>query len=143
MMFNTNQTETAENKWRYQLDRFVKNYQQELAAVAWGLWLEDGNSQGTIGIDLQPQPHFVYCPQDAIENLNDKVDNRLQELLGIIENYKPESEVVMIAIGKGEVKLIYFEPETTPPNCFQQLGKEVDVLLDFLEIQMREQLENS
>ncbi len=138
MMFNTNQTETRENKWRYQLDRFVKNHQQELAALAWGLWVQNGNSQGTIGIDLQPTPHFVYCPQDAIANLNDKVDNRLQELLGIIDNYKPESEVVMIGIGKGEVKLIYFEPETAPPDCFQQLGKEVDGLLESLETQMRE-----
>jgi hypothetical protein len=58
-MFSIPQPETAENKWRGQLDRFVKNNQLELAALFWGLWLENGNRQGTIGIDLQPTPHFV------------------------------------------------------------------------------------
>lgn len=65
-MFSIPQPETADNKWRRQLDKFVKNNQPELAALFWGLWLENGNSQGTIGIDFQPTPRFVYCPQSEI-----------------------------------------------------------------------------
>ncbi|MDP5337561.1 MAG: hypothetical protein NWQ28_03175, partial [Nodularia sp. (in: cyanobacteria)] len=102
MMFGSNQPETGNSKWRGQLDRFVKENQRDLAALFWGLWLENGNSQGTVGIDLQPTPHFIYCPQAAIEDLNQKVDNRLQEILGIVDHHKPEMEVVMIGIGKGE-----------------------------------------
>ncbi|MFN9938693.1 MAG: hypothetical protein ACK56I_04385 [bacterium] len=139
-MFSIPQPETEENKWRGQLDRFVKDNQPELAALFWGLWLENGNSQGTIGINLLPQPHFVYCPQTEIEKLNERVENRLQELLGIIDNNKPETEVLMIGIGKGEIKLIQFAPEPAPQKCFEQVGKDVDTLLDSLEQKMSEQL---
>ncbi|QXE21440.1 hypothetical protein B6N60_00114 [Richelia sinica FACHB-800] len=135
-MFGSSQPETQENKWRRQLDRFVKENQQELAALCWGLWLENGRELGTIGINLQPTPHFVYCPQTAVENLNEKVENRLQELLGIIDNHQPETEVVMIAIGKGEIKLIQFAPEPPPPVCFEQLSQDVDTLLTSLEQKM-------
>ncbi|HLO88084.1 MAG TPA: hypothetical protein VK203_24195 [Nostocaceae cyanobacterium] len=140
-MFSSPQPETAENKWRRQLDKFVKEHQQELAALFWGLWLENGDSQGTIGIDLKPTPHFVYCPKAEIEKLNEKVENRLQELLGIIENNQPEAEVVMIGIGNGEIKLIQFAPEPTPAVCFEKLGKDVDSLLDSLEQKMSKQIE--
>ncbi|MBW4642262.1 MAG: hypothetical protein KME23_04475 [Goleter apudmare HA4340-LM2] len=140
MMFGSTQPESGDYKWRRQLDKFVKENQQELAALFWGLWLENGNSQGTIGIDLQPTPHFVYCPQAEIEKLNNKVENRLQEILGIFENHQPEVEVVMIGIGKGEIKLIQFAPEPPPPNCFQQIGKDVDGLLELLEQRMSEQI---
>ncbi|QSJ20027.1 hypothetical protein JYQ62_15715 [Nostoc sp. UHCC 0702] len=140
MMFGSTQPESADNKWRRQLDKFAKENQQELAALFWGLWLENGDSQGTIGIDLQPTPHFVYCPKEAIEKLNDQVENRLQEILGIVENHKPEVEVVMIGIGKGEIKLIQFAPQPTPPDCFQQVGKDVNDLLELLEQRMQEQL---
>ncbi|MFM7406390.1 MAG: hypothetical protein ACKO3K_06935 [Cuspidothrix sp.] len=132
-MFSIPQPETQENKWRGQLDRFVKDNQPELAAVFWGLWLENGNSQGTIGINLLPQPHFVYCPKTEIERLNERVENRLQELLGIIDNNKPETEVVMIGIGKGEIKLIQFAPKSSPETCFHELGKNIDELMDLLE----------
>jgi hypothetical protein len=140
MFFGSTQPESADSKWRGQLDRFVKENQPELAALFWGLWLENGNSQGTIGIDLQPTPHFVYCPQDEVEKLNSKVENRLQEILGIVENHKPEVEVVMIGIGKGEIKLIQFAPQPAPPECFAQVGKDVDGLLELLEQRMREQI---
>ena len=140
MFFGSTQSESGDNKWRSQLDRFVKDNQPELAALFWGLWLENGKSQGTIGIDLQPTPHFVYCPQDEIEKLNSKVENRLQEILGIVENHQPEIEVVMIGIGKGEIKLIQFAPEPTPPACFEQVGKDVDGLLELLEQRMKEQI---
>lgn len=137
-MFSSIQTDTGDYKWRRLLDQFVKENQQELAALFWGLWLENGNSQGTIGIDLQPQPHFVYCPQSQIQKLNDRVENRLQEIIGIIENNKPETEVIMIGIGKGEIKLIQFAPEPAPQICFEQVGKDVDSLLELLEQKMSE-----
>ncbi|AFY51201.1 hypothetical protein Nos7524_5487 [Nostoc sp. PCC 7524] len=140
MMFGNNQPESGDNQWRGQLDRFVKENQQELAALAWGLWLANGDSQGTIGIDLQPTPHFVYCPQEAVEKLNSNVENRLQEILGIIKHHQPEVEVLMIGIGKGEIKLIQFAPEPAPPVCFEQVGKDVDSLLDMLEERMGERI---
>ncbi|MEH2070555.1 MAG: hypothetical protein V7K47_20740 [Nostoc sp.] len=140
MMFGSTQPETGDNKWRRQLDKFVKANQKELAALFWGLWLANGDSQGTIGIDLQPTPHFVYCPKEQIEKLNDKVENRLQEILGIVENHKPEVEVVMIGIGKGEIKLIQFAPEPAPAICFEEAGKDVDGLLELLEQRMSEEI---
>jgi len=139
-MFSIPQPETEENKWRGQLDRFVKNNQSELAALFWGLWLENSNIQGTIGIDLQPTPHFVYCPQAEIEKLNDRVENPHQEILGIIDNHKPETEVVMIGIGKGEIKLIQFAPKSSPEICFQEVGKDINELLDLLEQRLGEQI---
>jgi hypothetical protein len=140
MIFGTTQPETAENQWRHQLDRFVKENQRELAALFWGLWLENGSTQGTIGIDLQPTPHFVYCPQGEIEKLNQQVENHLQELLGIIDHNQPEREVVMIGIGKGEIKLVQFVPEPEPPSCFQQVGQDVDALLTVLEERMSREI---
>ncbi|MHC5673960.1 beta-carboxysome assembly chaperone CcmS [Nostoc sp.] len=136
MFFGNSQPESGDTKWRRQLDRFVKANQQELAALFWGLWLANGDSQGTVGIDLQPTPHFVYCPKEQIDKLNIQVDNRLQEILGIVENHQPEIEVVMIGIGKGEIKLIQFAPEPAPPACFEQAGKDVDGLLEVLEQRM-------
>ncbi|BAT54272.1 hypothetical protein NOS3756_32390 [Nostoc sp. NIES-3756] len=139
-MFGNTKSESGNSKWRSQLDKFVKENQPELAALFWALWLENGNSQGTIGIDLQPTPHFVYCPQEAVEKLNESVENRLQELLGIIEHNQPEVEVLMIGIGKGEIKLIQFAPEPAPPICFEQAGKDVDNLLQLLEQRLSEQI---
>jgi hypothetical protein len=139
MIFATTQPETPENKWRRQLDKFVKESQQELAALSWGLWLENSDSKGTIGINLQPSPHFVYCPKEAIEQLNSKAENRLQEILGIVEHYKPEEEVLMIAIGKDQIKLIHFEPEVAPPSCYEQVAQDVETLLEHLEQRLSEQ----
>ena len=137
-MFGSSQPVSGNSKWRGQLDRFVKENQRHLAALFWGLWLANGNGQGTVGIDLQPSPHFVYCPQKAIEDLNERVESRLQEVLGIIDHQNPELEVVMIAIGQGEIKLIQFAPEPPPAVCFQDVGKDVDELLDLLEARMGE-----
>ncbi|MBW4634564.1 MAG: hypothetical protein KME30_22435 [Iphinoe sp. HA4291-MV1] len=133
MIFAPTQSDSPNDEWRRQLDKFVRKNQQELAALSWGLWLENGDEKGTIGIDLQPTPHFVYCPKEAIEQLNNGVENRLQEILGIVEHYKPEVEVLMIGIGKDQVKLIYFEPELAPPTCYERVGKDVDTLLEYLE----------
>ncbi len=140
-MLGINQPKLPDNHWCRQLDKFTKRNQTELAALSWALWLENGNSQGTIGIDLQPQPHFVYCPQEHIEALNHRVDHKLQEILGIIDNYQPEVEVLMIGIGKEQIQLIYFQPESPPPDSFQQLGQNVDSLLELLETRMREKLQ--
>lgn len=139
-MFSSLNPQTSNSKWHKQLDKFVKENQQELAALFWGLWLENGNSQGTIGIDLKPQPHFVYCPQEAVEKLNERVEKRLQELLGIIDNNNPETEVLMIGIGQGEIKLIQFAPESSPRTCFERVNQDVDTLLDLLEQKMIEQI---
>jgi hypothetical protein len=142
-MFATPQPPSPANLWRRQLDAFVKENQQELAALSWALWLENGDSKGTIGINLQPTPHFVYCPKEAIENLNNQVENRLQEILGLIVHHKPEVEVLMLGIGKDELKLIYFEPEPAPPACFEQVSQDINTLMDLLEQRLNQQLEAS
>ena len=133
-MFSSNaQLKEGEQHWRHQLDRFAKANKQELAALSWGLYLERGESEDTLGIDLEPTPHFVYCPRQAIEKLNSQVENQLQEIVGIVEAHDPKREVVIIGIGKDQIKLIMFEPEPPPPICFEQVGADVDTLLERLE----------
>lgn len=139
-MFGSTQSDKPQPKWLHKLDKFVKAHHLELAALSWGLWQQNGNSKGTIGIDLQQPPHFVYCPQEAIEKFNDNVDNKLQEILGLVDNHKPQSEVLIIGIGFEQIKLIYFEPESPPPVCFERVNRDVDGLLDFLELRMSEEL---
>ncbi len=139
-MFGSTQSDKPQPKWLHKLDKFVKAHHLELAALSWGLWQQNGNSKGTIGIDLLSIPHFVYCPQSAIEKFNDNVDNKLQEILGLVDNHQPEVEVLMIGIGKEQIKLIYFEPESPPPVCFERVNRDVDGLLDFLEQRMSEDL---
>ena len=142
IMFGRPQPEKAEDKWKRQLDRFAQENKQELAALVWGLSLERGESTDTIGIDLQPTPHFVYCPREAIEELNRKVENHLQEILGIVEAHNPEKEVLIVGIGNDQIKLIQFEPEPAPPACFEQVGKDVDTLLEQLEHRLCQHLES-
>jgi hypothetical protein len=133
MMRFGGERDTVTDKWRWQLDRFVRENQTELAALAWGLKQEWQDSTDTLGIDLQPQPHFVACSKEAIERLNSNTQGHLQEILGLIDGYKPELEVLAIAIGNGQVKLIHFQPETTPPNCFDNLQIDLDTLIVTLE----------
>ncbi len=137
IMFGRPQPEKAEDQWKRQLEQFAKDNQQELAALCWGLFLERGESENTLGIDLQPTPHFVYCPRNAIEQLNSKLQNQIQEILGIVDAHKPEKEVLIIGIGNDQIKLIQFEPEPPPPACFEQVGKDVDTLLDLLEQRLK------
>jgi hypothetical protein len=139
-LFGSTQPERAEDQWKRQLDRFVKNNKQELAALSWGLFLERGESEETLGIDLEPTPHFVYCPRKAIEELNQNVENHLQEIVGIVEAHKPEQEVLIIGIGNDQIKLIQFEPEPPPPACFEQVADNVDTLLNRLEQRLSEHL---
>ena len=136
----TNQPDLDEKSWQRQLDGFVEMNQKELAALAWGLHLQWGEQPDTLGIDLKPTPHFVACPKSSLEQLNKNVKNRLQEILGIVDGYQPEKEVLMIGIGSDHVKLIYFESEPSPPDCFAQVGKDVDTLLKQLEALMTNQI---
>jgi hypothetical protein len=46
----------------------------------------------------------------------------------------------MIGIGKGEIKLIQFAPKSSPETCFQEVGKDIDGLLDLLEQRLVEQI---
>lgn len=142
IMFGRPQPERSEDKWKHQLDRFVHENKQELAALSWGLFLQrsDKDSNDTLGIDLQPEPHFVYCPKAALEQLNRNVEGYIQEILGIVDANKPDQEVVIIGIGNEQIKLIQFEPAPAPPGCFEQVGKDVDSLLDLLEQRLKELL---
>lgn len=129
----------AENKWRFQLDQFVQQNQHPLAALFWGLKQEWGESNDVLGIDLHPHPHFVACTREAIEELNRNVNGQLREILGILDGYSPEKEVVIIGIGEGQVKLIHFESEPSPPDCFQE-SEDIDTLITNLEQRLSEMI---
>ncbi|MBR8829773.1 MAG: hypothetical protein N5P05_001275 [Chroococcopsis gigantea SAG 12.99] len=133
MRLNELPPDDATNRWRYLLDRFVEENQQDLAALAWGLKLEWGDSQDVLGVDIKPTPHFVCCSRSAIETLNRNVGRKVQEILGIIDGYKPEKEVVIIGIGEGQLKLIYFEPDFSPQECFEKINIDLDTLIQKLE----------
>ena len=137
---NNNPPNKNQNNWQHKLDKFVRDNQTELAALAWGLNLEKGETDETIGIDLKGKPKFVYCSKTAIEILNRNVDGKIQEILGLIDGYKPELEVLMIGIGDSQIKLVYFQPEISPPNSFEQLGQNVDALLETLETRLNQSM---
>lgn len=134
-MFNLgkNRPEIAEQKWRSQLDHFVDDYEEQLAALAWGLQQEWGEINDVLGVDLEPTPHFVACSQESLENLNRNTRGQLQEILGIVDGYDPAKEIVIVVIAKGQVKLINFQPETTPPECFAATDGDLDQLIATLE----------
>ncbi len=136
--FNSQLKDSQENQWRFKLDSFVKANENELAALFWGLILEWKDNKDTLGLDLKPKPHFVACSREAIEKLNEKVDNKLQEILGILDGCKPEEEVIIIVIGDGQVKLINFKPEISPPLCWEESGKNIDNLIEVLENRLAE-----
>jgi hypothetical protein len=143
-LFSDPQQEKNANNWRRKLDSFVKANQQEIAALAWGLLLERGQeSDKTLGIDMQPTPHFVYCSREAIETLNRNVKDHIQEILGVLDAHNPEKEVVLIGIGEGQIKMIQFEPEPSPAICFEQVATDVDTLLARIENQMTEQIKSN
>ena len=128
-----NHNNKAEDKWRWQLDDFARDHQKQLAALAWGLQQEWGELDNILGIDLKPTPHFVACNLGAIEQLNYNTNQQLQEILGLVDGYKPEEEVLIIAIGDGQIKLIHFQVEPTPPICFQEMEEDIDGLIASLE----------
>ncbi len=142
MMFGNPQLNGKENNWRYQLNKFVKANQQELAALAWGFWLANGDSQDALGIDLKPTPHFISCPKADLEKLNESVDNHIQEILGLIDGYQPDKEVVIIAIGNSQIKLIQFQSEPPPPTCYEEIAADLNTLVQLLEQRLSEQIKD-
>ncbi len=140
IQFGSSPPDDEANQWRYQLDIFVEENQQSLAALAWGLLQEWDNNQDALGIDLQPQPHFVCCSRQAIEELNKKVNRQIQEILGVLDGYNPDEEVVIIAICQGQIKLINFKPDPSPSVCFKQISSSLDQLIEELEALMVKQL---
>lgn len=131
--FGGNQDSKAEDKWRWQLDDFARDHQQKLAALTWGLQQEWGDINNILGIDLQPSPHFVKCSREAIEQLNYNTNQQLQEILGLIDGYKPKEEILIIAISVGQIKLIHFQVEPPPFVCFQEAEGDIDSLIKSLE----------
>jgi hypothetical protein len=136
--FGDHRPEIAEQKWRSQLDLFVTDYEQELAALAWGLKQEWGKSDDILGIDLQPTPHFVACSQDSLEKLNQNTKGIVQEILGIVDHYDPEVEVVIVGIGQGQIKLINFQPKKSPVECLAATNLDLDGLISTLETALSE-----
>ena len=122
--------------WQQKLDEFVEEHQSELAALAWHFYQERKEKEETLGIDLKAKPRFVACSQQALETLNQNTDHKLQEIVGIVNGYQPEEEVLMIVIGNPTLKLIFFKPEITPPESCQQVGKDFNTLLVELEEKM-------
>ncbi|MGD1903927.1 MAG: hypothetical protein ACFB9N_16995 [Geitlerinemataceae cyanobacterium] len=125
------------------IDRFVRDYRQEMAALVWGyaqVVAERGSEPEYLGIDLKPQPHFITCTRAQIEALNERVDNRLREAIGVLDGYDPEKEVLVVGITEGQVQLVVFSCEDpTPAQEFAALGVDVDTLLDRLEARMIEE----
>jgi hypothetical protein len=141
--FGSPQLNTRDNNWKYRLDQFARDYARELAALAWVFFLDRGNSEEILGIDLKPTPHFVSCSREAIEQLNRNVNRQLQEILGILDGHKPDLEVLYIAIGDGEIKLVHFAPEPPPPACFEEIGEDLAPLIDRLEQRLGEIFKSS
>ncbi len=133
MQFGSSRQNIPEEKWRWQLDNFVDDYEQKLAALAWGLQQEWGKLDNILGIDLKPQPHFVACNRESLEKLNKSTRGHLQEILGLIDGYQREQEVLILAIGEGQVKLLHFQPQKNPPECFIAENQDIDGLITFLE----------
>ena len=140
--FGNNRDNKAEDKWRWQLDDFTRDNRQQLAALAWGLQQEWGDKDSILGIDLQPSPHFVKCSREAIERLSYNTNQHLQEILGLIDGYQPEVEVLIIAIGIGQIKLIHFQVEPTPLVCFQLAKEDIDGLITSLETSLASKFSN-
>ena len=139
MQFGSSKNSQTEEKWRWQIDNFVDDYKAQLAALTWGLHQEWNDSKDTIlGIDLYPTPHFIACTREQIEKLNRDTRGYLKEILGLIDGYQPEIEVLNIVIGEGQIKLIHFQPEVSPPDCEQSEGKSIDRLIEILESKLKE-----
>lgn len=138
MQFGSSKNEQTQEKWRWQIDNFVDEYETQLAALCWGLHQEWNDDNSTIlGIDLKPQPHFVACNKESILKLNQSTKGHLQEILGLIDGYQPDKEVLGLVIGDGQVKLIHFQPDTAPPECFEAQTENIDDLISALEAKMQ------
>lgn len=138
MQFGNPQSETGKEVWKARLDRFARENAKELAALAWAFYRDRGDTEEMLGIDLKPAPHFISFSRDAIERLNRNVRGQLQEILGILDGHKPEEEVLYIAISDGQLKLINFAPESSPPLCFEEINCDLSDLADALEARLGE-----
>ena len=137
MQFGSSKNEQTQEKWRWQIDNFAEKYEAQLAALTWNLQQEwNDNSQTILGIDLKPQPHFVACSREHIEQLNKNTRGRLQEILGLIDGYKPEIETLVMVIGEGQVKLVHFQPSTPPPECAKLETRDIDESIESLETKL-------
>ena len=141
-MFSSEPTsrDDATNTWRYQLDQFAKEQQQALAALAYGFQQQWPDKSQYLGLDLQPTPHFISCDPTAIARLNDQVNSRIQELVGILNGYDPATEVAIFVIGPTQLKLLFFQPDPNPETCFQKLGLAIEVLTEQLETTLKSRL---
>jgi hypothetical protein len=141
MQFGSSKNSQTQEKWRWQIDNFVDDNAIQLAALTWGLQQEWNDKSNTIlGIDLKPTPHFVACSREQIEKLNKSTKGHLQEILGLMDGYQPEIEVLNLVIGEGQVKLIHFQPQTPPPVCLESEGKDIEGLIEVLENKLQEYL---
>lgn len=137
--FGSNQHQALE-KWRIQVDRFVAENEIELAALAWSLQQEWNDNNLVLGVDLKPKPHFVVCAKENLEQLNHNTKGHIQEILGIVDGYQRDSEIIIITIGEGQIKLINFQPPTPPPICAEQVTADIDHLIELLEKKLAEYL---
>lgn len=131
--FGVSPPDSTIHPWSSQLDRFVQEHKTALAALAWGLRQEWQDPHQYLGLDLQPRPHFVCCAYDALETLNQRVDRQIQEILGLLHGHNPDTEVAIIAIARGQLKLLYFQPDPLPALCFEQHNRDLDTLISQLE----------
>ncbi len=134
--FGSSPLPPPERQWMQVLDSFVREYQREFAALTWALACEARPEREILGLDLRPTPHFVTCPKTAIAALNRKTGDRLREVLGIIDGYQPEQELLLLGIGEGQIKAIMFEPDLPPPDCLAQYGGDVSAARAVLEPQL-------
>ena len=138
MQFGSSKNEQTQEKWRWQIDNFVDEHETELAALTWELQQEwNDNNQTILGIDLKPEPHFVACNREQLEKLNQNTKGFLREILGLLDGYDPKIEVLNLVIGEGQVKLIHFQPQTSPPECSVSLQTDIDALISNLEIKLK------
>lgn len=138
MRFGSPQPETGDEIWKYRLDRFARENAKELAALAWAFFIDRGDTEEMLGVDLKPAPHFISYSRAAIEQLNRNTNGQLQEVLGIIDGHKPDKEVLYLAIGDGQIKLINFAPDPPPPDCFEEVARDLAALIDDLERRLLE-----
>ena len=138
MQFGSSKSEQTQEEWRWKIDNFAEANESELTALTWGLQQEwNDNNQTILGIDLKPQPHFIACGKEQIAKLNQNTKGRLQEILGLIDGYKPDIEVLILVIGEGQVKLIHFQPQTSPAECSQSVQYDIDQLIEILETKLK------
>lgn len=128
----------AQHPWRYRLDQFVKEEQVTLAALAWAFYQQWPAKEQYLGLDLHPQPHFISCDPLAIAKLNDRVNGRIQEMVGILNGYDPHTEVTIFVIGPTQFKLLFFQPTPDPAECFEDLGLGLEELKEKLEQKLGE-----